>query len=833
MDRLERSAIEEEASVDERLQNVKKLVQKATQEAFQSSLATAGNFVENDDPNASFHLGMELFGHEPSVIEKKLQDKLATLERDVQEVLDTLSEAKGSGETLEAELSAYQTPQELEGEAAKLRAKIAFLQECSEARKALDESITLASPAISNANEDLVQATTHLMEAQRHIQQARTVLEEQEVAQGATPALTLAHRMMDEIKLAIRRHKVDILGRVKSTWIDCVTLTSTSLVVRNTTDLATAYDVMEILAAQGDLTRDALLRKFTKSLLQDVWRPLLERHRSGGVREPWTTRASEDSPRPSTVQVVSNRQKGTTWRLEWERDDDTLLIDLDGKEPPTSTVADWKGTFLFLQTVSVFVAQHVLQLRKPLCQWVGKCFFGKPDALPVALNLSALGLESCRIGDDNGMLMEPLMEILAETTIPEYLGPDEMSPKLDEISAELDSFIGPFLRDLLRVQMVGPENTRLDKFVALFEQKYVDNRRCILLNKARELLLHNDYHNTIQVGVEIPDFRNDNTDVDDGMAVFMLHKSSISETAAKLMSLCRNVMDEVVEQKPSTSESPLGLLPATLYRAAREILDLFRAIIPTTHAGEIHNVPRTAAVLHNDGVFFAHHCLALGLEYKREMSALYPNDTQAQLISQSFMFADLVPLFRNMADRAMKDMISRQADQLVELVEPRITYLGTALQSDEVLAEFSDAEQAFEAGVYHLRHLVHAWKPVLSKDVLNRSICYLADIMFTLYLDQLAKASNISENATHFVNNLFRQASMDIIGFLDGDHSASRVWDRFTAIGIFMEMSLSDIQVALSEGVFLSVTGQELTRLVKATFDDSPKRRHLLALLSS
>jgi centromere/kinetochore protein ZW10 len=105
--------------------------------------------------------------------------------------------------------------------------------------------------------------------------------------------------------------------------------------------------------------------------------------------------------------------------------------------------------------------------------------------------------------------------------------------------------------------------------------------------------------------------------------------------------------------------------------------------------------------------------------------------------------------------------------------------------------------------------------------------------MFTLYLDQLAKASNISENATHFVSNLFRQASMDIIGFLDGDHSASRVWDRFTAIGIFMEMSLSDIQVALSEGVFLSVTGQELTRLVKATFDDSPKRRHLLALLSS
>ena len=48
-----------------------------------------------------------------------------------------------------------------------------------------------------------------------------------------------------------------------------------------------------------------------------------------------------------------------------------------------------------------------------------------------------------------------------------------------------------------------------------------------------------------------------------------------------------------------------------------------------------------------------------------------------------------------------------------------------------------------------------------------------------------------------------------------------------------MDMSLADIQVALSEGLFRSVTGPELSRLIVATFDESQKRDHLLHVLAS
>jgi len=73
----------------------------------------------------------------------------------------------------------------------------------------------------------------------------------------------------------------------------------------------------------------------------------------------------------------------------------------------------------------------------------------------------------------------------------------------------------------------------------------------------------------------------------------------------------------------------------------------------------------------------------------------------------------------------------------------------------------------------------------------------------------------------------------DIEALLGGDHSGSRVWDRFMAVGRVMDMSIADIQVALSDGLFRSVTGLELSRLVTSCFDDGPKRRSLLQSLSS
>jgi centromere/kinetochore protein ZW10 len=227
----------------------------------------------------------------------------------------------------------------------------------------------------------------------------------------------------------------------------------------------------------------------------------------------------------------------------------------------------------------------------------------------------------------------------------------------------------------------------------------------------------------------------------------------------------------------------------------------------------------------------------LGLEYK---DRFLPDESTKQnsrgaLLKQTCIFVDMVPLFRDLADRSLGEMLEVQAREIVELVAERIKGLGPSLSSDIILPEWSQTETAVRAALYHLRHLSNTWKPILAYGVYNRSMCYLADVMFTLLLEQVTAANEISSSSCQFINNLFNKAIKEIEEsiLLDGDKSSSRVWNRFAAVGKFMDMSILDIQKALSDGVFLHVTGAELTRLVLSCFDDSPKRQQLLKLLDS
>jgi centromere/kinetochore protein ZW10 len=197
----------------------------------------------------------------------------------------------------------------------------------------------------------------------------------------------------------------------------------------------------------------------------------------------------------------------------------------------------------------------------------------------------------------------------------------------------------------------------------------------------------------------------------------------------------------------------------------------------------------------------------------------------------------MVPLFRELADTSLGDMMELQKNQLADIVGGRITYFGKALQSDESLHEWSEAETALAAGIYHLRHLSQAWKPILSPSVFVRALGYLADVLFTMYLQQVTSATDISPSACQFTGALFHKATVDIAGLLGPALDPSQFateWGRFEAVGKFLELNqLSQVEQALSSGVFRHVASQELGRLIQATFGDSPHRRALLQSLTS
>ena len=146
-------------------------------------------------------------------------------------------------------------------------------------------------------------------------------------------------------------------------------------------------------------------------------------------------------------------------------------------------------------------------------------------------------------------------------------------------------------------------------------QAYVEGLRAHILTSGRSILLDNDYHNTVQVGTFVPEPSEPGSLLsldDDPLKTFAFRQCSISTTAQQIMALCRKTLDDATDEKLASSDLVDDALPSMLYRASRELLDLFRAIIPSMHASEVACIPRTAAVLHNDCVYFAHESSLLG-----------------------------------------------------------------------------------------------------------------------------------------------------------------------------------------------------------------------------
>ena len=130
--------------------------------------------------------------------------------------------------------------------------KINFLRECSVARSMLDQSIVLSTAALApNEQVDLKQSAALQIRAQEALQKAHEIALSND---PSAPALAAAHKMMDSIRSAIRRQRVDLLGHACAAWQHYVSLTLHNLTVRTTGDIAEVYDVLEQLEEDGDAT---------------------------------------------------------------------------------------------------------------------------------------------------------------------------------------------------------------------------------------------------------------------------------------------------------------------------------------------------------------------------------------------------------------------------------------------------------------------------------------------------------------------------------------------------------------------------------------------------
>jgi centromere/kinetochore protein ZW10 len=876
----------------DRLNKVRRAVHKATQEAWKQANGHSPSLSSLQKENASFLLGMDLFGSVGggtdsdrgdavgsgvSGLELAVRDKLEQVERDlsrIQKESDSLpTTAPMAGEANTLPLSA----EELGDQIANYRRKVAFLKQASLARSCLEESTALlTSSALLGASESedggtgdkLVRSAQTLLKALQEVEKAEQLLKDDSSSANTAEKqkeVEVAHRILSSLRHQIRRHRVELVHKAGTVLDGSLELTQTSIAVKSSAQLTVAYQVLETLddeaiqrlhsgrvrkAKATALTET--VRGFAAKLYEEALKPILDTV-SKESNAVWKVEESSDK-RSKIIGVSTANKSGTIHRIEWTLangglgdgvgEDGTIEEEAD-ESSSFETVNSWSNILNVFRRILTFVRVKVFLERDTLCSIVGKRLFGTPDAMPSLMNLSALGLKSELLGEnDQGVLGEAMVKWLREQSLSEAIREDSLN-RVSSMGEELLKSTLPFCQQIKMLFQIPPKPvSRLIVFCKDFEKVFIDHRRIERLNETREILMHNDYHNTTMVGDE------ENPNPEDmkeaALAVFRLSRCSVSDTANKLVSLVRKTMDECVAVVGMPHDSPLAILRPTLYKTAREMFSLYRTIIPVNHGREVANIPRTAAVLHNDAVFLSHHCLTLGLEYKEKFPQIDEDDARGQLLKQTCLFVDMVPLFRELADTALNDMLDLQKHQLAEIVGSRITYFGQALRSNESVHEWSEAETALAAGVYHLRHLTQAWNSVLSKPVFLRSMGFLADVLFSLYLREVTtNGTVISRSAKQFAGTLFRKATVEVHGVLfegrtprayqqDDPTKYALEWGRFEAVGSFLDLDqLVQVEQALSSGVFRHLESAELAKLVTATYQDSPHRRALLNGMAS
>jgi hypothetical protein len=131
----------------------------------------------------------------------------------------------------------------------------------------------------------------------------------------------------------------------------------------------------------------------------------------------------------------------------------------------------------------------------------------------------------------------------------------------------------------------------------------------------------------------------------------------------------------------------------------------------------------------------------------------------------------------------------------------------------------------------HLEGLKGQWQAVLQESVYERLIGHLLGMVLVTAMDRVTSATLISENACNDIIRVFHTLQGCRTLFTDlSPQGLGRVvpcWTKFSALTDLLGYSVNEIAEWMPRLKFADFTAQELTHLVQALFDESPRRKRL------
>ncbi|KAI0079377.1 hypothetical protein K474DRAFT_1735495 [Panus rudis PR-1116 ss-1] len=297
----------------------------------------------------------------------------------------------------------------------------------------------------------------------------------------------------------------------------------------------------------------------------------------------------------------------------------------------------------------------------------------------------------------------------------------------------------------------------------------------------------------------------------------------VSGRVKGLMFLVEDILSESIQLADSgvlssrtPGHQPVGSL---LGQTSAMVLDLYRGLYPVKFVTELTASARRAMGYSNDCLWTSEEvrrvsqggALEFGIKGK-----LVEGHERLKLLSESWF----------------EDTIDNQCAKLHEILDQAEGFRDTGNQD-----RFDECEDAVNQVLQEVRRFSHEVKSILPKTKYYNAIGSVVESALSRVLQDILALSDIPDVESHKLADLCRVLNaLEALFVEDPNHPSFVVayvpsWLKFSYLSELLEASIADISYLFEEGALVDFEIEELVKLVKALFADTPLRANTIQKL--
>ncbi|GAA5901340.1 hypothetical protein JCM5296_006764 [Sporobolomyces johnsonii] len=294
-------------------------------------------------------------------------------------------------------------------------------------------------------------------------------------------------------------------------------------------------------------------------------------------------------------------------------------------------------------------------------------------------------------------------------------------------------------------------------------------------------------------------------------------KMMVSKRSKEIVKIAEEVLVEALTvASPSFEHPSFSAASAPLLQTFVSLLSLYRATAAVHNSTLLASVPAIGMQFANDADWIG-----------REVERVWKTETEGkdlQVLPEQAKEVELaIQSTRQLGKDTRQKQIAIQRAALMESLDEANGFLRT---SDD--SRYAACERALQQVTHTLQRLALVWKPVMTPTALYTTLGGLVNEVLLRVLDEIEDQTDISEEESIRLNKLCKMLH-ELESLFEGGEQTSvgrevPVWFKFVFLSELLEASMADILFLFDHGHLVDFSPQEIVKLIRALFADSPLR---------